>query len=74
MSTALRGIIDTLRGFDEEFRQHVNDNEAEYNLLLTITGDLIPVVFQLSTMIFGYIKYRNDKRNKLEVQNNTEQS
>ena len=66
-SMALRGAIDTARFIDEDFEKHVNVNEALYNLLLTIAGDLIPIIFQLSTMIFGYIRNKNEKKNRLEV-------
>ena len=58
----VRGSIDIVRDFDEDFEyftEHVNP--VAFNILFYIICDLLPLFFQLSSLIFGYIRRKHDK-------------
>jgi hypothetical protein len=67
VSLLIRGIGDNLRYFSMPIEDHINKYEAVYNPLLLVFCDIIPICFQLSTLIFGYIRKRNDKKYRLEI-------
>ena len=71
-SLLLRGIIDLTRYCDDKFSDHVKKYANIYNAFLLVVCDIIPIFFQLSTLIFGYIRKRNDKRYRLEVERRKE--
>jgi len=62
-----RGIFDTIRGFDKEVRESINLHENLFNSLDMILWNLIPIAFQLSSLVFGYIRNKKIKRHKLVV-------
>ena len=57
----VRGTIDIMRGFSIEFANHVWYHQAKYNILLFICGDLIPIIFQFSSLVFGFIRKKKDR-------------
>jgi len=67
VSLLIRGISDNLRYFSMPISDHINKYETIYNPLLLLLTDIIPICFQLSTLIFGYIRKRNDKKYRLEI-------
>lgn len=67
-SLLIRAGIDNMRFFDSKFSEHVEENENFYNALLLVFCDIIPIGFQLSTMIFGYIRKKNEKKYKAEAE------
>jgi len=69
LSTSLmfRGVLDNLKYWDPAVFYKSFDIINMSNILLFIFGDVIPLIFQLSTMVFGYIRKKNDNRTKLVV-------
>lgn len=57
-----RGISDTLRYFSEWYQDIVTKYELAYNIFDLLFFDLIPILFQLSSMVFGYIRKKNNKK------------
>ena len=67
-SLLIRACIDNMRYFDAAFQNHVETYENIYNGLLLVFCDIIPIGFQLSTMIFGYIRKKNEKKYRSEAE------
>ena len=65
-STASRGIID-LAGLTGALDNFYEEHPALYNGFFLIFGDLVPIGFQLSTLVFGYIRRKNNSKMRLEV-------
>ena len=63
----LRGIFDTIRGFDSTFNDEVDKKEDLFNIFNMIVWNLFPMVFQLMSMVFGYIRNKKIKRHKLII-------
>lgn len=51
-----RGFIDCLRYLDNGFAQIIKDNHVEFHIIF----DLPPIVFQYLSLVFGFIRYRNE--------------
>ena len=62
----IRGALDILRAFDTDIEKLIHDEPALYSSILFIVGDIIPMSFQLSSLIFGYIRKQKDKKYRLE--------
>ena len=59
----MRGSLDIVRDFDEDFEQFTEKiNPVAFNILFYIICDLLPLCFQLSSLIFGYIRRKHDKQ------------
>lgn len=69
-SCVTRGTFDLLRYNNESFCEFIKDKEVMYNFVVFFTCDTIPLCFQLSTLIFGYIRRRNEKRYRLMANQN----
>lgn len=67
LSLLLRGFLDLVR-LDKRVREFLYEHENVFNSILFIFCDIIPICFQLSTLIFGYIRKRNQKKYRLSVQ------
>ena len=65
-SLLMRACVDNLRYFDASFQEHVESNENFYNAVLLVCCDIIPIGFQLSTLIFGYIRKKNERKYRAE--------
>lgn len=63
----LRGSMDLFRHYDPDFENVVSENIALYDSLIFTVGDLVPISFQLSSLIFGYIRRKKDKKSRLIV-------
>jgi len=63
----IRGILDTSRYYSENFETIVNKHLAIYDTLLFVILDLVPIGFQLSSLIFGYIRKQKNKKARLEI-------
>ena len=64
----LRSIIDLLRFAVPSFEKYVDDNASVYSIFSHLFLNLVPICFQLSILIFGYIRERDNKKYRLEVQ------
>lgn len=67
VSLGFRGLIDTLRFFVHMVNTSAEKYENVYNAFMLIFADLIPLAFQLSTLVFGYIRNRNEKKMFIET-------
>ena len=65
-----RGAMDLFRHYDPKFDDMVNENIALYDSMIFSIGDVIPISFQLSSLIFGYIRRKKDKKSRLIVDRN----
>ena len=63
----LRAIVDFLRFSVTSIETYINENDEVYNIFVFLFLDCIPLCFQLSTLIFGYIRQRDNKKYTLEV-------
>ena len=68
MPLSIRGVLDVSRYYSEGFKELIHKNIAVYDLLLFIICDLIPIGFQFSSLIFGYIRRQNNKKYRLDIQ------
>jgi len=63
----VRGVLDTLRYKNENFDKLIAKHQAIYDTMLYFLLDLVPLGFQLSSLVFGYIRQQKNKKAKLEV-------
>ena len=71
VSLGFRGLIDTLRFFVHIVNSKAEAYENVYNGFMLIFADLIPLAFQLSTLVFGYIRNKNEKKMVIDNDKNT---
>lgn len=57
-----RGILDLARVFNVDFEKFVHRFIKFYNPAFFLLGDLLPLLFQLSSLVFGYIRRRKNKQ------------
>ena len=63
-----RSLLDFARFIIKPFGKWVYSVQVYYNTVAFFFLDLVPICFQLSTLIFGYIRQRDNKKYRLEVQ------
>ena len=63
----IRGGIDMKIHNSDSFNDKIEDHIDLFNALLFLVLDLIPIGFQLSSLIFGYIRKQKNKKQRLEV-------
>lgn len=51
-----RGAIDAYRYYDSDFDKRIKDDERLYRVCFYVFADFIPVVLQLASLVFGYIR------------------
>jgi len=64
----LRGLVDLLRFSIASVEEYINAHDTVYNIFVFLFLDCIPLCFQLSTLIFGYIRQRDNKQYRLQVE------
>lgn len=64
----LRGFFDLVRDYSKGAEGFIKKNIACYDTLLFLIGDVIPISFQFSSLIFGYIRGKKDRRSHLIVE------
>ena len=57
-----RGILDLARALNKDFDLFILYNIAIYSPSFYVLTDLIPLLFQLSSLIFGYIRNKQEKQ------------
>ena len=67
MPVLLRGILNLAR-LNDDFDNFIQEKEAMYDSMFFILTEMIPLSFQLSSLIFGYIRGKKDKKYQLEIQ------
>jgi hypothetical protein len=65
-SVLLRGILNLAR-LNNEIDDMIQEKEAIYNTIFFVLTEMIPLSFQLSSLIFGYIRGKKDKKYQLEI-------
>lgn len=65
-SMFLRIFLDLLGTYNENFSKFSYQNVQWYNSIHLIMCDMIPVVFQFSTLVFGYIRRKNNQKMRQE--------
>lgn len=58
----VRGGIDIARVVDMDFKKSISDNGPVFTPLFYIFTDLFPMCFQLSSLVFGFIRHRRNKQ------------
>lgn len=66
-SLIIRGALNTLRYFSQTINIQLYHNETLYNYFTFLFCDIVPICFQLSTLIFGYIRKKKEDKYRLEV-------
>lgn len=61
-----RGILDICRGEMPDFELYIRMNNEFYSPLFCVFADLIPICFQLSSLVFGYIRSKKNKKLRRE--------
>lgn len=67
-SLMIRGVLDTSRYLSPTFDEWLDFSETGYNFFTFVFCDIVPICFQLSTLIFGYIRRKKETKYRLEVQ------
>lgn len=62
-----RGLVDLLRAYVASVENFANTHDIIFNVIMYFFSDVIPNMLQLSTLIFGYIRRRNEKKYRLEI-------
>jgi hypothetical protein len=62
VSLMIRGLLDTGRYFSPDFDDWLNFSETAYNFFTFVFCDIVPICFQLSTLIFGYIRKKKEDK------------
>ena len=62
-----RGIFDTIRGSVPGVERELAKHENAFNSVVLIVWNLMPMAFQLMSMVFGYIRNKKIKKHKLEI-------
>ena len=57
-----RGILDLARALNDDFDLFILYNIAIYSPSFYILTDLLPLLFQQSSLIFGYIRNKQEKQ------------
>mmetsp|Transcript_11016 Transcript_11016/g.18408 ORF Transcript_11016/g.18408 Transcript_11016/m.18408 type:complete len:233 (-) Transcript_11016:623-1321(-) len=63
----IRGCLDISRR-SKSFQALIMKHQAIYDTLLFLLCDLVPMGFQFSSLVFGYIRKQKNKKYRLEVQ------
>ena len=58
----LRGVIDLVSSRDEDFDALLEEYKATYDTILFLVCDLVPIGFQFSSLIFGFIRRKRNRR------------
>jgi formate hydrogenlyase subunit 3/multisubunit Na+/H+ antiporter MnhD subunit len=66
LSLTLSGILNLLFEIDL-FRKAIYEYVQYWNVTVLIFGTMVPACFQLSTLVFGYIRKKNDDKHRLFV-------
>lgn len=61
----LRGTFDIVRRYSLTVEIWIQTNIAAYDVCFFLICDLIPLIFQLSSLVFGYIRNKKEKRARL---------
>lgn len=56
-----RGSIDLAREFNLDFDKWIRKNSMFYTPTFYILGDIFPLCFQVSSLVFGFIRYRKNQ-------------
>jgi len=64
LSILTRAILDCLIEFNETFLKWVVTHENTLDPIIFILSDLVPIIFQLTTLMFGYIRRKTFKQIK----------
>lgn len=51
-----RGVIDVCRFYIDEFDTAIKEDERYYRIFFYVFADFAPVVLQLASLVFGYIR------------------
>ena len=62
----VRGLLDLVRGACKPFREWANDNFMFFNMFIYLVGTVLPLAFQLSSLIFGLIRKNKKEKFKLK--------
>jgi hypothetical protein len=62
-----RGCLDVFRSCSDGFVDMVNENLALYDSMIFIIFDCVPIGFQFSSLVFGYIRKKRNNRQGLEI-------
>lgn len=60
-----RGALDITRYYNNTVRLLIDKYETIFNIFDFILLDFVPIMFQLSTLVFGLIRRRMDKKKQL---------
>lgn len=59
-----RGMIDLTRHFNEDFNRFLNRNGMFYTPFFYIVLDMMPMCFQISSLVFGFLRYKKNRQLK----------
>lgn len=66
-----RGLIDLARHFNDTFNKFLARNSIVYTPFFYILLDIMPLCFQISSLVFGFIRYKKNRelaRQEMEQQ------
>ena len=61
----IRGLLDLLRGAWKQFDEFTYNNLVAFNMFNYLVGTILPLAFQLSSLIFGLIRKKKNEKFKL---------
>ena len=53
-----RGVFDICRSQDPVLDNQLRSDERLYRIIFYVFADLVPILFQLSSLVFGYIRQK----------------
>ena len=57
-----RCAYDAVSAFHSEASEWLDEHEFIVNLIVWLFCDLVPLCFQMTSMVFGYIRYRKERQ------------
>lgn len=62
MPLMLRGTSDLIDVYSKDYGKFQQQNYKWFQIVFFIVGDGIPLFFQLTSLVFGYIRHKKDQK------------
>ena len=59
-----RTVYDAISASNKEASDWLDKHEFFVNLIVWLLCDLVPLCFQMTSMVFGYIRYRREAKDR----------
>lgn len=68
VSMVTRTVVNFMLSYSPSFLHFAEQNSKWYNLFTIIICDLVPIILQLFTLVFGFIRSKNERKEETDNQ------